>query len=219
MNSLIVALLDGAAFGFAHISPISVLLFGRNPFKPTQGRLYNPQWLSQLIPLHRQEMTFSEERTNSIIVPCALSNIWGVLNGQTVDGQGLQNETECCVVNPGEGVVVIEVMSLPRFLPFVIWRKHRDTEIFTKTKKSSDIPDKPDPPSLNDIDCFVDDEELTDSFVSRTLKFCEPGTFVVEVYGVAIGTHPVTMKSSRIMELIGQFLVHIIEKQEVCGIN
>eukprot|EP00108_Taenia_solium_P008440 TsM_000135600 transcript=TsM_000135600 gene=TsM_000135600 len=175
-----------------------------------------------MVSIDRQELTFSEERTNPIVAPPALSNIWGVLTDQTdaaVDGQSLQSETGCCVVNPREGVIVIEVTSFPRLLPFVMWRKYRDAEIITKTKKTSDIPDKPDPPSLSGIDSFVDDEELTDSFVSRTLKFCEPGTFVVEIYGVAIGIHPVTTKPSRIIELIGQFLVHIIEKQEVCEIN
>lgn len=49
-----------------------------------------------------------------------------------VEGQSLQNETECCIVNPREGVIVIEVKSFPRLLPFVMWRKYRDTEIFTK---------------------------------------------------------------------------------------
>lgn len=50
----------------------------------SQEKLYNPHWSSQLIPLHRQELTFSEERTNPIVVPSALSNIWGVLTGQSI---------------------------------------------------------------------------------------------------------------------------------------
>ncbi|EUB63788.1 hypothetical protein EGR_01411 [Echinococcus granulosus] len=122
----------------------------------------------------------------------------------TLQGHCFQNETECGIVSPTEGIIVIETMSFPRFLPFVMWRKYRDTDIFTKTRRTSDVPGEPGPPSLSSTDSFVDEEDLTDSYVSRTLKFCETGTFTVEIYGVAIGPHPITMKPSRIIELIGQ---------------
>ena len=39
------------------------------------------------------------------------------------------------------------------------------------------------------------------------------GTFVVEVYGVSNGASPVTAKWSQVIELIGQFLVHIIQRK------
>lgn len=50
----------------------------------------------------------------------------------TLQGHCFQNETECGIVSPTEGIIVIETMSFPRFLPFVMWRKYRDTDIFTK---------------------------------------------------------------------------------------
>nr|CDS15953.1 hypothetical protein EgrG_000836400 [Echinococcus granulosus] len=184
----------------------------------SKEKLHNPHLLSQLTPLYKQELTFFEERS-FINVPSALSNIWGVLNGQmdgTLQGHCFQNETECGIVSPTEGIIVIETMSFPRFLPFVMWRKYRDTDIFTKTRRTSDVPGEPGPPSLSSTDSFVDEEDLTDSYVSRTLKFCETGTFTVEIYGVAIGPHPITMKPSRIIELIGQFLVEVQTHRRSC---
>ncbi|VUZ45839.1 unnamed protein product, partial [Hymenolepis diminuta] len=114
-----------------------------------------------------------------------------------------------------EGLITIEAANFPRLLPFVIWRKDEATEIITRTRKAStsNVPAKPDDLDLNEDDPFVDDEDETDCFVSSTLKFCEPGSYVVEIYGHAKGIHSVTGRRSQIIELIGQFLVHIHTKQ------
>ena len=53
-----------------------------------------------------------------------------------IKGQSLQNETQCVVVSPAEGLIVIEVTTFPRLLPFVVWRKYSNIEIRTKVSIS-----------------------------------------------------------------------------------
>lgn len=45
-----------------------------------------------------------------------------------------------------------------------------------QTKNASDVVDIPEGLSLTDEDPFVEDEDETDTLVSPTLKFREPGT-------------------------------------------
>uniref|UniRef100_A0A5K3EW59 E3 ubiquitin-protein ligase E3D n=1 Tax=Mesocestoides corti TaxID=53468 RepID=A0A5K3EW59_MESCO len=92
-------------------------------------------------------------------------------------------------------------------------------EIFsiTVTSRTSEIPENPVALSINMDDPYLDDENISDNFVERTLKFCEPDTYVVEIYGLTTTCHSESVKRSYLVELLGQFLIYLTDKQcEVC---
>ncbi|KAM3176337.1 hypothetical protein ACTXT7_006717 [Hymenolepis weldensis] len=38
----------------------------------------------RLVPLFKQEFTFTEDDVNNVQIPSVLSNIWGILNGESM---------------------------------------------------------------------------------------------------------------------------------------
>nr|CUU00358.1 hypothetical transcript [Hymenolepis microstoma] len=193
-------------------------LFINNPFNQEVNSNFDRT--SRLTPLFKDEFTFTQNDVSNVQIPSVLSNIWGILNGKRDDlceDSIFSNKTGCCVINPLEGLIIIEAANFPRLLPFVIWRKNETIEIITRTRKASTVSAKPNELDLNEDDPFVDDEDETDCLVNPTLKFCEPGSYIVEIYGIAKGVHPVTGKHSQIIELIGQFLVYIHSKKTKLG--